>query len=98
MKTSGSLLQHYRDETALDNDSNITNFPSNNALFKSKIKITWKPLADGNTKNAKIAAPLKHFSNFWRTLEMLLINCEINLISTWSKKLCYFSKNLGNKI
>ena len=27
--------------------------------------------------------PLKYFSNFWRTPEMLLINCEINLILTW---------------
>ena len=23
-------------------------------------------------------------SNFWRTLEMTLINCEVNLILTWS--------------
>ena len=29
--------------------------------------------------------PLKYLSNFWRTLEMPLINCEINLILTWSK-------------
>ena len=28
--------------------------------------------------------PLKHFSNFWRTLNILLINCDINLILTWS--------------
>ena len=28
--------------------------------------------------------PLKYFSNFWRTLEMPLIHCEINLILTWS--------------
>ena len=27
-------------------------------------------------------APLKHQNNFWRTLEMLVINCEINLILT----------------
>ena len=27
---------------------------------------------------------LKYFSNFWRTLEMPLINCEVNLILTWS--------------
>ena len=29
--------------------------------------------------------PLKHLSNFWRTLDMPLINCEINLILTWSE-------------
>ena len=28
--------------------------------------------------------PLKYLSNFWRTLEMYLINCEVNLILTWS--------------
>ena len=28
--------------------------------------------------------PLKYFSNFWRTLEMNLSNCEINLTFTWS--------------
>ena len=27
--------------------------------------------------------PLKYLSNFWRALEMPLINCEINLILTW---------------
>ena len=27
--------------------------------------------------------PLKYLSNFWRILEMPLINCEVNLILTW---------------
>ena len=27
--------------------------------------------------------PLKYLSNFWRTLKMPLINCEVNLILTW---------------
>ena len=30
--------------------------------------------------------PLKYLSNFWRTLEMSLNNCEINLILTWTEK------------
>ena len=29
--------------------------------------------------------PLKYLSNFWRKLEMLLINCEVNFILTWSE-------------
>ena len=37
-------------------------------------------------KNVKIRVPLKYLSNFWRTLEMPLINCEINLILTWSNR------------
>ena len=28
--------------------------------------------------------PLKYLNNFWRTLEIPLINCEVNLILTWS--------------
>ena len=28
--------------------------------------------------------PLKYLSNFWRTLKMSLINCEVELILTWS--------------
>ena len=27
--------------------------------------------------------PLKYLSNFWRTREMPLINCEVNLILLW---------------
>ena len=41
--------------------------------------------ADGNTKDVKFVVPLKYLSNFWRTLDMPLINCDINLILTWSK-------------
>ena len=29
--------------------------------------------------------PLKHLSNFWRTLDILLINCEVSSTLTWSK-------------
>ena len=35
-------------------------------------------------KDVEIVVPLKYLSNFWRTLEMPLINCEDNLILTWS--------------
>ena len=39
-------------------------------------------------------APLKYRSNFWRTLEMPLINCEINLILTWSST-CVITNSTG---
>ena len=75
-KTSGSLWQYYKDEP----NDNLANFES----FKSKVKITGNTPADGNTKNVKIIIPLKYLSNFWRTLEMSLINCEVSLFLTWS--------------
>ena len=31
-------------------------------------------------KGIEIAAPLKSLSNFWRILDMPLINCEVSLI------------------
>ena len=40
--------------------------------------------------------PLKYLSNFWRTLEMSLINCEINLILTWSEN-CVISNTAENQ-
>ena len=37
---------------------------------------------------------LKYLSNFWRTLEMPLINCEVNLILTWSSA-CFVTNSTG---
>ena len=68
-KTSGSLWQYYKD----DPNDNLVQSES----FKSKIKITGKTPANGNTKDVEIMVPLKYLSNFWRTLEMPLINCEV---------------------
>ena len=76
-KTSGSSWQYYKD----DPNDNIVQ----SELFKSKIKITGKTPGAGNTKDVEIMVPLKYLSIFWRTLEMPLINCEVNLILTWSK-------------
>ena len=39
---------------------------------------------DGGTKNVEMMVPLKYLSNVWRTLEIALVNCENNLILTWS--------------
>ena len=75
-KTSGSLWQYYRDEA----NDNLAYSES----FKSKIKITGKIPNNGNEKDVEIMVPLKYLSNFWRTLETPLINCEVSLCLTWS--------------
>ena len=41
--------------------------------------------------------PLKYLSNFWRTLEMPLINCEIILILTWSENRVIVSTDVANQ-
>ena len=79
-KTSGSLWQSYRDES----NDNLENFE----LFKSKIKITGITPASVNEKDVEIMVPLKYPSNFWRTLEMPLINCEVNFNMVIN--LCYY--------
>ena len=45
----------------------------------------------------EIMVPLKYLRNFWRTLEMLLINCEINLILIWSANCVIVSLNNANQ-
>ena len=53
-----------------------------------------KTPAAGNTKDVEIIVPLKYLNNFWRTLEMPLINCEVNLNLTWSKD-CVITNSTG---
>ena len=76
-KTSVCLWRYYKN----DPNDNIADSES----FKFKVKTTGKTLDNGNTKDVEIIVPLKYLSNFWRTLEMPLINCEVNLILTWSR-------------
>ena len=54
--------------------------------FKFKAKITEINLATGNAKDFGIAVPLKYFINFQGNLEILLMNCEVNITLTWSVK------------
>ena len=53
------------------------------ALFKLKQKTAGETGVNG-TKDVKIIILLKYLSNFWRTFVKPLINCEINLVLTWS--------------
>ena len=87
-KTSGSLWQHCKDNP----NDNLADSES----FKSKIKITGKAPNNGNTKDVEIIAPLKYLSNFWRSLEMPLINCEVELLLTWSKD-CVITNSKGEE-
>ena len=84
-KTTGSLWQHCKDIPARNVNNEIIAFDVNNVTysFNFKAKITGQTGNDG-TKDVEIIVPLKDLSNFWRTLEMPLINCEVNLILAWS--------------
>ena len=97
-KTSGSLWQYCKDIPVVHNNNAIANFSENNltSLFNFKAKMTGQTGDDG-TKNFEIMVLLKSLSTFWRTLEMSLINCEINLILTWPTICVIVSTNIANQ-
>ena len=97
-KTSGSLCQYCKDIPARINNNEITEFTGGNTTdsLNFKAKITSQTGDDG-TKDVEIMVPLKYLSNFWRTLEMPLINCEVNLILKWSSTCVLISTNVQNQ-
>ena len=84
-KTTGRLWQYCKDIPARNNNNEITEITGGNTAdsisFKAKIR---GQTGDDRTKDVEIMVPLKDLSNFWRTLEMPLTNCEVNLILSWS--------------
>ena len=88
-KTTGSLWNYYRDEPS-------DPLSSNSESFKYKTSITGNTYNVGageagydankvGKNETEVVIPLKHLSNFWRSLNIPLINCEVELILTWSK-------------
>ena len=88
-KTTGSLRNYYRDEPSDPLSSDSESFKN-----KTSIQGNTYNIGDGETgydankvgKNEiEVVIPLKHLRNFWRSLNIPLINCELELILTWSK-------------
>ena len=99
-KSSGSLWKYCKDIAAVNNNGVIVNFNGDNDTdsFNFKAKITGETNDDGDINDVEIMVPLKYLSNFWRTPEMPLINCEIELISTWSRNSVIISTNIANQV
>ena len=74
--TSGSLWSFKRDE--IDNNVNVTN-DDNAPSFKYKASNTGDTDNNGTKDGVKIAVPVEYLSNFWKSLEMPLINCKVEL-------------------
>ena len=86
-KSTGSLWNYQRDEpnSGLGGaDNNINYSIKDSKSFDNKASITGKLEGKNTKKEVEIVAPLKHLSNFWRTLDMPLINSEMNIILAWS--------------
>ena len=98
-KTSGSLWQYCKDIPAVNNNGDIVIFNGANDTdsLNFKSKIIGKTNDDGDIENVEIMVPLKYLSNFWRTLEIPLINCEVELILTWSENCVMINTNVANQ-
>ena len=98
-KTSGHLWKYCKYIPAVNVNDNIVDFNGANATdsFNFKTKIT-DHTNDNGIINIEIIVPLKYLSNFWRTLEMPLIYCEVNVILTWSADCVIIYTNVANEI
>ena len=86
--STGSLYQFKRDESP-DNNADVANNTSS-LVYKSKL---ISGTDDNNVNNIKLVVPLKYVSSFFRSLEMPLVNCKIDLELTWHKDCIVSSVN-----
>ena len=96
--SSATLYQYKRDESP--EDDAIADLATNaSSSFKYKVSLLGNPIVANNIAkiNVKIVVPLKYLSNFFRSLEMPLINCKIKLNLTWKKE-CVLSNDAGDAV
>ena len=86
--STGSLYQFKRDEPP-DDKADAGNATSS-LVYKSKL---IKGTDNNNVNNVKLVVPLKYESNFFRSLEMPLVNSKIDLELTWHKDCMISSAN-----
>ena len=85
---------------AVDDDGDIVIFNGANDTdsLNFKSNIIGKTNDDGDIGNVEIMITLKYLSNFWRTLEMSLINCETELILNWSENCVMIYTDVNNQV
>ena len=95
--SSATLYQYKRDEPPDDIKDNLGQ--DNSTSFNYKTKLLGNPVVANNIarRNVKVVVPLKYLSNFFRSLEMRLINCKIKLNLTWKKE-WVLSNQTGNAV
>ena len=96
--SSATLYQYKRDEPPEANAINDLTTDTSSS-FKYKVELLGNPVLDGNItkRSVKVVVPLKYLSNFFRSLEMPLINRKIKLNLTW-KKDCVLSNQAGDAV
>ena len=96
--SSATLYQYKRDEPPED-DAVADLTADNSSSLKYKIILLGNPVVTNNITriNVKVVLPLKYLSNFFRSLEMPLINCKIKLNLIWKKE-CVLSTDDANVV
>ena len=88
-KTTDSLWNYYRDKPSNPLSSNSESFKYKTSITENTYNVGIGEEGHHANKVGKneteIVIPLKHLSNFWVSLNMPLINYEVELILTWSK-------------
>ena len=85
--SSATLYQYKQDEPPED-DAIANLIADNSSSFKYKVSLLGDPVLDGAVAkiSVKVVVPLKYSINFFRSLEIPLINCKIKLNLTWKKE------------
>ena len=92
-KTTGSLWNYYRDEPNSGAEGGVDYSVKDSKSFGYKTSIPGKlEHNDVEKDDVKFVVSLKYLSNFWRTLDMPLINCEISLTLARSENCVLTSK------
>ena len=100
---SSATLYQYRQDEPPENDAVADLTANNSDSLKYKIKLLGNvtevagDAAGVRRLNVKAVVPLKYLSNFFRSLEMPLINCKIKLNLTWEKE-CVLSTDAGEAV
>ena len=94
-EATGSLWLYSKNETTNFNndiatDVNLKSFKYKAKLLENTVTQPAPNAASGILRNATISVPLKYLINFWRSLELLLITCKVELKIRW-KKHCVLS-------
>ena len=100
--SSATLYQYKRDEPPEDDAAaDLTVDNSNSLKYKIKLldNVTEVAVDAAGVRrlNVKVVVPLKYLSNFFRSLEIPLINCKIKLNLAWKKE-CVLSTGAGEAV
>ena len=100
---SSATLYQYKQDKPPEDDAVADLTADNSDSLKYKIKLLCNvpevavDAAGVRKLNVKVVVPLKYLSNFFRSLEMPLINCKIKLTLTWKKE-CVLSTGVDEAV